>query len=72
METVTVKVVYAFKPVDKTYVVYQTYKDGILSDTGAWVSEADLATNDEILAFAKTHTGAQTPNDPGIEVSLAS
>lgn len=61
----TLKIVYTFKPVDKTYVIYQTYKEGALNTTGVWESEADLATNDEILAFAKTHV------DASIEVELA-
>ncbi len=60
----TLKIVYVFKPVDKTYVIYQTYKDGVLNTTGSWESDADLATNDEILAFAKTHV------DASIEVEL--
>lgn len=60
----TVKVVYNFKPVDKTYVIYQTYKDGALNTTGSWELDADLTTNDEVLAFAKTKV------DASIEVSL--
>lgn len=63
METVTI--LYTFKPVDKTYVIYQTAKDDGAKDTGVWTSETDLATNDEILAFAKTHV------DAGIEVVIA-
>ncbi len=63
METVTV--IYSFKPVDKTYVIYQTYKEGALGTTGVWETEADLTNNDEILAFSKTQV------DADVEVMLA-
>jgi len=61
----TVKVIYTFKPVDKTYVVFQGYKDGALNETSVWTSETDLTTNDEVLAFARTKVEA------GVEVELA-
>lgn len=60
----TIKIIYSFKPVDKTYVIYQGYQDGVLSSAGVWESEADLNTNDEILAFVKTKV------DASVEVEL--